>query len=323
MLRNVAVLVMDDVAPFELGVLCEVFGVDRSDQGLPDYDFAVCSPGGRTVTTTAGFTVAPTTPWTGSTRPTSSAYRRWARTSQVPDEVRRRAAPGRRPRRLGDERLLGRLRARARPACSTAGAAPRTGCTPTSWPQRVPERERRPRRAVRAGRPAGHQRRYGGRHRRLPAHRAPGARRRGRQRRRPPDGRAAAPRRRPAPVRRDAGPRRRGWRDAGPAARLAGRAPGRAAHGRDAGRARAHVAAHVRAPVPGRDRHHAVRVAHRASGCCWPSGCWRRRTSRSTWSRARSGFGTAPVLRHHFGQSRHTTPQAFRRAFKGDQEAAV
>jgi transcriptional regulator GlxA family with amidase domain len=29
-----------------------------------------------------------------------------------------------------------------------------------------------------------------------------------------------------------------------------------------------------------------------------------------------SGFGTAPVLRHHFGQHRHTTPQAFRRAFR-------
>ena len=59
MLRNVAVLVMDSVAPFELGVLCEVFGVDRSDQGLPVYDFAVCSPGARPVGTTAGFTVHP------------------------------------------------------------------------------------------------------------------------------------------------------------------------------------------------------------------------------------------------------------------------
>jgi transcriptional regulator GlxA family with amidase domain len=37
----------------------------------------------------------------------------------------------------------------------------------------------------------------------------------------------------------------------------------------------------------------------------------------------RSGFGTAPVLRHHFGQHRHTTPQAFRRAFRRGHEAAV
>ncbi|WP_107772619.1 GlxA family transcriptional regulator [Nocardioides sediminis] len=42
MLTNVAVLVWDDVALFELGVLCEAFGVDRSDDGLPVPDFAVC-----------------------------------------------------------------------------------------------------------------------------------------------------------------------------------------------------------------------------------------------------------------------------------------
>jgi AraC family transcriptional activator FtrA len=60
MLNDVAVLVMDAVAPFELGVLCEVFGVDRSDQGLPVYDFAVCSPGALPVTTNAGFRLQPT-----------------------------------------------------------------------------------------------------------------------------------------------------------------------------------------------------------------------------------------------------------------------
>jgi transcriptional regulator GlxA family with amidase domain len=59
-LTNVAVLTMDSVAPFELGVLCEVFGVDRSDQGLPVYDFAVCSPGARPVTTSVGFGISPT-----------------------------------------------------------------------------------------------------------------------------------------------------------------------------------------------------------------------------------------------------------------------
>jgi transcriptional regulator GlxA family with amidase domain len=59
MLRNIAVLAMDNVAPFELGVLSEVFGVDRSDERLPHYDFAVCSPGARSVTTSAGFSVQP------------------------------------------------------------------------------------------------------------------------------------------------------------------------------------------------------------------------------------------------------------------------
>ncbi|WP_455356012.1 helix-turn-helix domain-containing protein [Streptomyces sp. SYSU K217416] len=43
MLKNVAVAVVDGVSPFELGVICEVFGSDRSDQGLPVYDFALCA----------------------------------------------------------------------------------------------------------------------------------------------------------------------------------------------------------------------------------------------------------------------------------------
>lgn len=41
MLSNVAVVVLDRFTPFELGVICEVFGTDRSDDGLPPYDFAV------------------------------------------------------------------------------------------------------------------------------------------------------------------------------------------------------------------------------------------------------------------------------------------
>jgi transcriptional regulator GlxA family with amidase domain len=41
MLKNVAVVVLNGFAAFELGVVCEVFGTDRSDDGLPSYDFAV------------------------------------------------------------------------------------------------------------------------------------------------------------------------------------------------------------------------------------------------------------------------------------------
>ncbi|MGW0395045.1 helix-turn-helix domain-containing protein [Streptomyces sp. NPDC003042] len=42
-LKNVAVAVVNGVAPFELGIFCEVFGIDRSAMGLPTYDFAVCA----------------------------------------------------------------------------------------------------------------------------------------------------------------------------------------------------------------------------------------------------------------------------------------
>jgi transcriptional regulator GlxA family with amidase domain len=41
MLRNIAVVALDGFSPFELGVACEVFGVDRTGDGLPAYDFAV------------------------------------------------------------------------------------------------------------------------------------------------------------------------------------------------------------------------------------------------------------------------------------------
>ncbi|MFJ1874805.1 helix-turn-helix domain-containing protein [Streptomyces sp. KS_5] len=54
MLKNVAAVLLDGVHPFELGVVCEVFGIDRSDEGLPTYDFAVVSAEGPTLGTHVG-----------------------------------------------------------------------------------------------------------------------------------------------------------------------------------------------------------------------------------------------------------------------------
>ncbi|MEU2773655.1 helix-turn-helix domain-containing protein [Streptomyces sp. NPDC007162] len=59
MLRNVAAVLLDGVHPFELGVVCEVFGLDRSDEGLPVYDFAVVSAEGPALGThVPGLTVS-------------------------------------------------------------------------------------------------------------------------------------------------------------------------------------------------------------------------------------------------------------------------
>jgi transcriptional regulator GlxA family with amidase domain len=55
MLANVAVVVLDGVSPFELGVLCEVFGSDRTAQGLPGYDFAVVAGEPGPLRTETGF----------------------------------------------------------------------------------------------------------------------------------------------------------------------------------------------------------------------------------------------------------------------------
>ncbi|MFH9073009.1 GlxA family transcriptional regulator [Streptomyces alboflavus] len=60
MLTNVAAVVLDGVHPFELGVVCEVFGLDRSDEGLPVYDFAVASAEGPVLSTHAGYSITTT-----------------------------------------------------------------------------------------------------------------------------------------------------------------------------------------------------------------------------------------------------------------------
>ena len=44
MLRRVAAIAVPGVAAFELGLVCEVFGIDRSDTGGPRFDFTVCTP---------------------------------------------------------------------------------------------------------------------------------------------------------------------------------------------------------------------------------------------------------------------------------------
>jgi transcriptional regulator GlxA family with amidase domain len=53
--RSVAVVVDDGVSPFEFATACEVFGMDRSGEGLPAFDFAVCSPRPGPVRASVGF----------------------------------------------------------------------------------------------------------------------------------------------------------------------------------------------------------------------------------------------------------------------------
>jgi transcriptional regulator GlxA family with amidase domain len=56
-MQSVVALVGNSAAAFELGIVCQVFGLDRSDDGLPDHDFAVCGPVPGSVQTTSGFDV--------------------------------------------------------------------------------------------------------------------------------------------------------------------------------------------------------------------------------------------------------------------------
>nr|WP_314843350.1 helix-turn-helix domain-containing protein [uncultured Microbacterium sp.] len=59
MLRTVAVPIIDGLALFEFGVICEVFGGKRDDPAIPHFDFRVCAAtAGQAVSTGAGVTVS-------------------------------------------------------------------------------------------------------------------------------------------------------------------------------------------------------------------------------------------------------------------------
>jgi transcriptional regulator GlxA family with amidase domain len=57
-LKSVSALVLDGLAIFEFGVICEVFGIDRTADGVPSFDFNVCGPEpGKPLKTSVGVTI--------------------------------------------------------------------------------------------------------------------------------------------------------------------------------------------------------------------------------------------------------------------------
>ena len=56
-MKTVACVIQDGFAPFEFGVACEAFGLDRSDDGVPNFDFRVVAPRAGVVTSKLGFSV--------------------------------------------------------------------------------------------------------------------------------------------------------------------------------------------------------------------------------------------------------------------------
>ncbi|MGV9668227.1 helix-turn-helix domain-containing protein [Nocardia niigatensis] len=61
MLSKVAVVLNDNLAMFEFGVVCEVFGLDRTTDGLPAFDYRVCGvePGKPLKSSSPGIHVTP------------------------------------------------------------------------------------------------------------------------------------------------------------------------------------------------------------------------------------------------------------------------
>ncbi|MFT4051008.1 MAG: helix-turn-helix domain-containing protein [Microbacterium sp.] len=56
-MKTVACVVMPGFAPFEFGVACEAFGLDRSDDGIPTFDFRVVTPDPGAVPSSIDFSI--------------------------------------------------------------------------------------------------------------------------------------------------------------------------------------------------------------------------------------------------------------------------
>ncbi len=56
-MKTVACVVLPGFAPFEFGVACEAFGLDRSDDGIPNFDFRVVAPDPGAVPANLGFSI--------------------------------------------------------------------------------------------------------------------------------------------------------------------------------------------------------------------------------------------------------------------------
>ena len=60
MLNTVSVVLIEEFGPFEFGVVCEVFGIDRTDEGLPPIELRVCGERpGEPLRSSLGFQAIP------------------------------------------------------------------------------------------------------------------------------------------------------------------------------------------------------------------------------------------------------------------------
>ena len=57
MIATVACVVLPRFAPFEFGLACEAFGLDRTDDGIPNFDFRIVTPDPGAVPSNIGFSI--------------------------------------------------------------------------------------------------------------------------------------------------------------------------------------------------------------------------------------------------------------------------
>jgi AraC family transcriptional regulator, transcriptional activator FtrA len=98
MLSTVAALVIPPVTPFEFGTICEVFGIDRTADGVPPFELRVCGEvAGRPVRTSVGIDMVPSyglDGLRGADLVAVSATRAREFSDEVLDAVREAAAAG-------------------------------------------------------------------------------------------------------------------------------------------------------------------------------------------------------------------------------------
>ncbi|HYP72879.1 MAG TPA: helix-turn-helix domain-containing protein [Microbacterium sp.] len=56
-MKTVACIVQPGFAPFEFGLACEAFGLDRTDDGIPNFDFRIVTPEPGAVASSIGFSI--------------------------------------------------------------------------------------------------------------------------------------------------------------------------------------------------------------------------------------------------------------------------
>lgn len=56
-MKTIACVVQPGFAPFEFGLACEAFGLDRSDDGIPNFDFRIVTPEPGAVPSNMGFSI--------------------------------------------------------------------------------------------------------------------------------------------------------------------------------------------------------------------------------------------------------------------------
>lgn len=136
MLSKVAVVLNERLAMFEFGVVCEVFGLDRTGDGLPGFDFKVCGaePGKPLNTSSPGIQVTPQFALDELLDadlvaiPAFPFHERLLLDTRVVDAVRTASQRGATVLTVCSGAFLA-----GRPDCSTGGGAPRIGGMWINW----------------------------------------------------------------------------------------------------------------------------------------------------------------------------------------------